>query len=259
MTTFSIEADGASLECRWIARERGSAGAIVLLHEGLGSLAMWKRFPEQLAEATQRAVFVYSRRGYGQSAPCLANREPDYMHHEAREVLPAVLNAAEVERPILFGHSDGASIALLFAASYPSKVCGLVLEAPHVFVEQLTIDSIAEARVSFESTDLVKKLGRYHARPDHAFRGWNDIWLDARFRDWNITAECAKIRCPILLIQGDQDEYGTAAQIEAITKAQPNAKVLFLNACGHSPHRDNPQQVLIATTELVSSLETAWA
>jgi pimeloyl-ACP methyl ester carboxylesterase len=174
---------GVRLEIQWSGAAT-TGPVIVLLHEGLGSVAIWKDFPDRLAEATNLRVFAYSRQGYGQSDPITGPREPDYMHVEAEAVLPAVLAAAGIDRPILFGHSDGASIALIYAATHP--VTALVLEAPHVFVEPLTVESIAKAKTIYETTDLGAKLGRYHRDADQVFWGWNAIWLDPRFLAWNI-------------------------------------------------------------------------
>ncbi|WP_395673863.1 alpha/beta fold hydrolase [Phenylobacterium sp.] len=250
MTTGFIDVDGVRLECRWSGAP-DAGPAIVLLHEGLGSVAMWKDFPDQLAARTGRPVFAYSRRGYGQSDPIAAPRQPDYMHVEALEVLPKVLKAAGVARPILLGHSDGGSIALIHAGAYPASTAGLVLEAPHVFVEPLTVQSIAQAKVVYETTDLPRKLGRHHRDADHAFWGWNDIWLDDRFLAWNIEASLPTIDCPILLLQGLDDEYGTRAQLDAIAAGTPDTEILMLPRCGHSPHRDQTEAVLEALETFV--------
>ena len=253
MTGF-LTVDGVQLEYRWSGQD-GNGPVIVLLHEGLGSVAMWKEFPDRLAEATGARVFVYSRQGYGQSDPIAAPREPDYMHHEAEVVLPAVLAAAGIERPILFGHSDGGSIALIHAARRP--VIGLVLEAPHVFVEALTVDSIAQAKAVFEATDLGVKLGRYHRDAAGAFWGWNDIWLDPRFLAWNIKDRLTAIACPILLLQGVDDEYGTRAQLDAIAAQTSGAEIVLLDRCGHSPHRDQQGEVLNRTAAFVQTVTAA--
>jgi pimeloyl-ACP methyl ester carboxylesterase len=240
----SLDIEGAHLEYRWFGPPAPVGADIVLLHEGLGSVAMWKAFPDRLAEATGRRVFAYSRQGYGASLPAVAQREPDYMHVEAEAVLPKVLDAAGVERPILFGHSDGASIALLYAAAHPDRVSALILEAPHVFVEPLTVDSITATGSAFRATDLRGKLARYHGDVDAAFQGWLNIWLDPRFRAWNIEAGLERVACPTLMIQGLDDEYGTRAQLDAISARIPGAKIVMLERCGHSPHRDQAEQVL---------------
>ena len=250
MTDF-LTIEGARIEIQW-SGAAATGPVIVLLHEGLGSVAMWKDFPDRLAAATNLRVFSYSRRGYGQSAPIIGPREPDYMHVEAETVLPALLAAAGIERPILFGHSDGASIALIYAAAHPATA--LVLEAPHVFVEPLTVDSIAKAKTIFETTDLGAKLGRYHSDADQAFWGWNDIWLDPRFLAWNIEDRLPPIDCPILLLQGADDEYGTRAQLDAIAAQAGGAEIALLKACGHSPHRDQRDAVLERTSAFVRTV-----
>jgi pimeloyl-ACP methyl ester carboxylesterase len=232
----------------------GTRPAIVMLHEGLGSIAMWKDFPERLAARTGCTVVAYSRHGYGSSEPLAAPREPDYMHHEAQVVLPELLQALDVERPIIFGHSDGASIALIYAGTRPDGARALVLEAPHVFVEELSIRSIAAARETWATTSLRERLGRYHADVDGAFTGWNDIWLDARFRDWNIEAYADAVRVPVLVVQGEGDEYGTIAQVESIAARVPGTETMLIPGAGHSPHRDAPDAVLERVAAFVDRL-----
>jgi pimeloyl-ACP methyl ester carboxylesterase len=227
---------------------------IVLLHEGLGSVALWRDFPQRLAARTACSVVAYSRRGYGESDPLAAPREPDYMQREATEVLPDLLDALAIERPILFGHSDGASIAIVYAGSFPDRVRGLVLEAPHVFVEELSLRSIAAAREAWETTDLRARLSRYHAHVEGAFRGWNDAWLDPRFRDWNIEAQAAQITCPVLVIQGERDEYGTSAQVDSILARAPGAAAWMVPGAGHSPHRDAEDELLDRVAAFVATL-----
>ena len=227
---------------------------VVLLHEGLGSLAMWRDFPARLADATGRTAIVYSRYGYGESDVFEEPRDVEYMHHEGRVVLPALLDALGVREPILFGHSDGASIALIAAAAHPRIARALVLEAPHVFVEDLTVASIARVREAYAATDLRDKLARYHRDPDATFRGWNDIWLDPRFRDWNITGVLENVRVPVLVLQGEDDEYGTRAQLDAIAKRAGDTTVTVLDRCGHSPHRDRADAVLAATSRFLADL-----
>ncbi|MBV9440465.1 MAG: alpha/beta hydrolase [Candidatus Eremiobacteraeota bacterium] len=215
-----------------------------MLHEGLGSVSLWRDLPQRLAAATGCAVVAYSRYGYGRSDVLREKREPDYMHHEGQVVLPQLLAALEIERPILFGHSDGASIALIYAGAHPGAVRALVLEAPHVFVEEISVRSIAAAKTAYATTDLPQKLGRHHADADATFFGWNDIWLDPRFRGWNIEDYAARVRCPVLLIQGDADEYGTTAQLDALAAAVPKTQRLIVPRAGHSPHRDAPEPVI---------------
>lgn len=242
------------IEHRWIARELGGQPLLVFLHEGLGSIAMWKDFPERLCAAAGCRGLVLSRWGYGESSPRPANeRWPvDFMHRQAREFLPAFFAAighdTAADPPWFYGHSDGGSIALLFAAHAPAHTGGIVVVAPHILVEEVTVESIARARDGYVTTDLRSKLARYHADPDSAFWGWNDVWLDPAFRSWNITAELPAIACPVLAIQGRDDEYGSLWQIEGIAAAVPQTRLLVLDDCGHSPHSDQP----VAVTEAVA-------
>jgi pimeloyl-ACP methyl ester carboxylesterase len=233
------------LEFQWVGDATAAAPTVVFLHEGLGSIAMWKDFPERLCASNGLRGLVYSRYGYGRSTPKPPDEHwaPDFMHAQAREVLPALLRHVGVARPWLFGHSDGASIALLHAATF--EVAGLVVVAPHVFVEDISIASIEQARAAYETTDLRERLARYHVDPDSAFRGWNDAWLAPAFRSWNIEAELDAIRCPVLAVQGADDEYGTLAQIQTIQTRLPKTRLLVIPKCGHSPHRDQPE--LVAT------------
>ena len=243
MTSFAqIEWRGQPLrlEYRWVGAAQSRHPTVVFLHEGLGSVAMWKDFPEQLCAGHGFKGLVYSRYGYGQSTPRPAAEQwtPDFMHAQAHEVLPALLAELGIERPWLFGHSDGGSIALLHAARF--DVAGIVVVAPHLFVEDVSITSIEQARAAYASTDLRARLARYHADPDSAFRGWNDVWLSPAFRSWNIENELATIRCPVLAVQGEDDEYGTLAQIQRIAAKLPETRLLVIPKCAHSPHRDQP-------------------
>jgi pimeloyl-ACP methyl ester carboxylesterase len=225
-----------------------------MLHEGLGSISLWRDLPQRLCERTRCTVVAYSRYGYGRSDVLREKREPHYMHHEAEVVLPALLRELGIERPILFGHSDGASIALIYAGAHPEAVRALVLEAPHVFVEEISVRSIAGAKTAYASSDMPAKLGRHHADADATFAGWNDIWLDPRFRDWNIEAYAARVRVPVLLIQGAADEYGTTAQLDAIAARIPGTERLMVPGAGHSPHRDAPEFVIERTAAFVEGL-----
>lgn len=246
------------IEHRWIApalpRERP---LIVFLHEGLGSVSMWRDFPDRLCEAVSARGLVYSRPGYGRSTPRAAEEAwgLDFMHRQAHEVLPALLQALDVdvtrEPPVLFGHSDGGSIALLHAARWPDAVRGLVVLAPHILVEDLSITSIAQAREAYRQTDLRQRLSRHHEDPDSAFYGWNDIWLHPPFRQWTIEAEIGSIACPVLAIQGLDDEYGTLEQIRGIARRVPQTRLLEIPDCGHSPHRDQPEAVIRAVREFL--------
>jgi pimeloyl-ACP methyl ester carboxylesterase len=228
--------------------------ALVFLHEGLGSVSMWRDFPARVAAATGCPVVVYSRYGYGQSDRLEAPFAVDYMHREALETLPELLAALGIERPVLVGHSDGASIALIHAGARDG-LAGLVVLAPHVFVEDISVKSIAEAKVAFETTELPEKLARHHADARRTFYGWNDIWLHPDFRRWNIEAFLPAIRCPVLAIQGVDDEYGTMAQVEAIARTVGGAcEIVKLEACGHSPHRDQPEPTLAAIARFVAAL-----
>jgi len=228
------------LETAWVGERDASTPPVVFLHEGLGSVSAWREFPERFCRANKLRGLVWSRYGYGRSTPKPPSERwaPDFMHRQAHEVLPALLEALAIERPWLFGHSDGGSIALLYAARHP--VAGLVVVAPHVFVEDVSVTSIEGARVAYETTDLRQRLARHHADADSAFRGWNDIWLDPAFRDWNIEAEIETIRCPVLAVQGEDDEYGTLEQIRAVARRVPQTELLVIRDCGHSPHRDQP-------------------
>lgn len=234
----------------------GAAGrpTLVFLHEGLGSVAMWKDFPARVADATGCEVLVYSRAGYGRSDPAVQPRPVTYMHDEALVPLPELLDALAVPRPVLVGHSDGASIALVHAAASGRPVAGLVLMAPHVIVEDLSVRSIAAAKVAYETTDLRAKLARYHSDVDGAFWGWNRIWLDPAFRRWDIQEYLPRVRCPVLAIQGEEDEYGTMEQVERIRAAVRGAQVLKLPRCGHSPHRDQPDATLTAIARFLERL-----
>lgn len=245
------------IEYQWITPECSQAPLLVFLHEGLGSLAMWREFPQRLCDAAGCRGLVYSRPGYGRSTPRAADEvwELDFMHRQAHEVLPALLEALGVdparERLWLFGHSDGGSIALLHAARYPQAAAGLVVLAPHVMVEDISVASIAQARTAYQTTDLRARLARYHDDPDSAFWGWNDIWLKPAFRHWSIQAELRTIRCPVLAVQGHDDEYGTMEQIREIARCVPTAELLELADCGHSPHRDQPDRLIAAVIHFI--------
>ena len=232
----------------------GADPTIVMLHEGLGSIAMWKDFPERVAEATGCGLVVYSRYGHGKSERLAEKRSVDFMHHEAKAVLPELLSEMGIQRPILLGHSDGGSIALIYAGTWPERVRGLIVEAPHVFVEEFGIRSTVAIRVLYESSDLPQKLSRHHEHVDEMFRGWNDIWLDSQFREWNIEEFLGAISCPTLVIQGENDEYGTLAHVETIQRGVPGAQALVLPRCGHSPHRDQPEITLDAISKFVAAL-----
>ncbi len=247
-----IVVDGKRLETLWIRQPESGRPAIVMLHEGLGSIALWKNFPQQVAMHTGCTVLVYSRYGHGNSDQLLEKRSVRFMHHEGEVVLPELLDKLGIVHPILLGHSDGGSIAIIVAGRYPDRPLAMVLEAPHVFVEDLSVASITQAKLHYLTTDFRKKLARYHAHVDATFWGWNDIWLDPEFRRWNIEQYLPAISCPVLCIQGEQDEYGTAAQVKAIQAQTPNTEVVLLPNCRHSPHRDQAEKTLAAITEFVA-------
>ena len=257
MSVAFLSAGGHRLEYKWVrpAHAGADAPALVFLHEGLGSVALWKDFPEAVSAATACPALVYSRYGYGRSEALDAPRAVDYMHREALETLPELLHRLEIANPVLLGHSDGASIALIHAGSGRWPVRGLALMAPHVFVEELTVSSIAEAKVAFETTDLAAKLARYHDDPASTFKGWNDIWLHPDFRRWNIEAYLAGVRAPVLLIQGEDDRYGTVAQVRAIERQlRGPVETLILARCAHAPHVDRRQATLDALARFVRRL-----
>ncbi len=239
------------LEYQWVGAAPSESPTLVFLHEGLGSLAMWKDFPARLCDRLGMRGLVFSRYGYGRSTPKPPGEcwPVSFMHAQAHEVLPMLFDELNIRRPWLFGHSDGGSIALLHAAKF--DVAGLVVVAPHLFVEDLSITSIEKARDAYETTDLKLRLARYHDDPDSAFRGWNDIWLDPAFRRWNIEAELATISAPVLAIQGADDEYGTLAQIEGIQRALPKTRLCVIPECGHSPHRDQPETLMRHTADFI--------
>jgi pimeloyl-ACP methyl ester carboxylesterase len=233
------------LESLWYGPSPDVAPTLVFLHEGLGSVSTWRDYPRRLADRTGSGALVYSRRGYGSSPPAELPRPIEYMHDEA-EVLEDVLRHFRVRDAVLVGHSDGASIALIYAGRVRSgPVRALILEAPHVFAEQSGIDSIAAMTKAYDTTDLRQRLARHHSNVDNAFRGWNDVWLDPGFRDWNIEEFLPAITVPMLLIQGTADEYGTWKQIEAIERQVLGpVETLRVPDARHAPHRDQPEIVL---------------
>jgi len=252
--------DGTRIEVQRIAGPAGPA-PLVYLHEGLGSVSLWTQrgysWPEAVCRASGRAGLVYSRRGYGQSDAVSDVRSAgqlsaDYMHREAWQVLPALLASQGIEKPVLLGHSDGASIALLNASRYP--VTAVIAMAPHLMVEDVALQAIAAATPAFESGPLRDRLARHHADVDSAFWQWNDVWLSGAFRSFDIRAECSRISAPLLAIQGEEDEYGTMAQLDALALAAAHTMQLRLPDCGHSPQRDQPEQTLKAITAFLERL-----
>lgn len=225
------------------------AAPLVLLHEGLGSVGRWRGFPAQLHEATGRRLIAFSRYGHGRSAPPPAPRTPAFFHEEALEVLPELLAALGAADPVLVGHSDGASIALIHAAHHP--VSGLVLLAPHVMVEEVTVREIRATREAYRSGALRERLARYHEDPDAAFWGWCDVWLDPAFRAWNLEDEAGRVTAPILLVQGADDPYGSLDQISRIEARAGGPVQRLVLAGGHSPHLEHGQPVTEAIVEFL--------
>ncbi|MPZ37229.1 MAG: alpha/beta fold hydrolase [Rhizobiales bacterium] len=244
------------LEYRMSGPRPADVPTIVMLHEGLGCVGLWNAFPNQLAAATGAGVFLYSRAGYGQSSPVSMPRPLTFMHDEARDVLPRLLDAIGFRRGLLLGHSDGASIATIYAGSVQDhRVRGLILIAPHFFTEEVGIAEIARAKDAYETTDLRVKLARWHVDVDNAFHGWNDAWLDPDFRTWDITTELAYIRVPILIVQGADDQYGTVKQIEtAERECYCPVEVSLLSGVRHAPHREAPDALLTMTSEFANRL-----
>ena len=252
-----VTIDGRRIEYRAILGSTGPCPTLVFLHEGLGSVGLWRDFPDKVARRLGAPALVYSRFGYGESDGLLAPRTPAFMHEDALETLPRLLDQLEIQRPLLIGHSDGASIALIHAATSKRPVAGLVCIAPHVFVEQVCVESIAKIRDTYVKTDLKQRLAKYHARVDDAFLGWADIWLEPEFLAWSIEDLIAEITQPTLLIQGRDDEYGTLAQLDRIeARARAPTSRLVLDRCGHSPHRDREAAVIDAIVKFVRAMET---
>jgi pimeloyl-ACP methyl ester carboxylesterase len=246
--------DSRRIEYRTIPGD-ASRTPLVFLHEGLGSAALWRGFPDKVAARLGAPAVVYSRFGYGRSDGLMGKREPTFMHDEALAVLPPLLDQLGVTHPLLIGHSDGASIALAHAAVSGRPVAGLALMAPHVFVEPICIESIARIRETYLTTDLRERLAKYHENVDDAFLGWADAWLDPRFRDWSLEELLPAITQPLLLIQGVDDEYGTLAQIDRIeVGVHGPVSRLVLERCGHSPHRDQEVAVLEAIVAFAQRL-----
>jgi pimeloyl-ACP methyl ester carboxylesterase len=244
------------VETACVGPEAPDRPVIVLLHEGLGSVAMWRDFPACLCTTLGCRGLVYSRPGYGRSTP----RRPDetwpagYLHEQALDLLPALLERLSVRRPyVLFGHSDGGSISLIHAAHFPDRVAAAVVLAPHIHVEPMALAGIRAARAAYLATDeMRRRLARYHDDPDSAFFGWNDAWLAPEFESWNIESLLDEIPCPVLAIQGREDEYGTMAQIDGIAARVAGATLLKLDDCGHVPHRDRPAEVIEAVRHLLA-------
>src|SRR3954451_6275328 len=254
--TGFLRISASDLEYRMIGPQPADAPTIVMLHEGLGSAALWGDFPEKLQAATGAGVFAYSRSGYGASTPAKLPRPLDYMHIEARDVLPKVLDAIGFRRGLLLGHSDGASIAAIYAGSHQDhRVEGVALIAPHFIVEDVSVASIAEIKTAYETTNLKEKLARWHKDVDNAFYGWNGAWLDPKFRNWDISEFLAYIRVPIAILQGADDVYGTLRQIEiAQEECYCPVDVTIIPGAGHQPHREAPGATLHAISEFANAV-----
>jgi len=244
-------AGGRCIEYQRMPAKKKDRPTLVFLHEGLGCVAQWRDFPRRVAEATGCAALIYSRYGHGQSDVCDAPRGVRFMHDEALLALPELLTQLEIHNPLLIGHSDGASIALIYAGAGVGSVTGLIAMAPHVFVEDISITGIEKARVAWRTTDLPHKLARYHRDAAKTFAAWNDAWLNPDFRHWNIEEYLPRIASPILAIQGEEDEYGSMAQVDAIAAQAPNVQLLKLIECGHAPHKDQPEATLNAVARFI--------
>jgi len=248
----------ADLEYRWIGPRPDAAPTLVLLHEGLGAITIWRDFPERLAELTGCGVFVYARQGYGRSSPCALPRPLDYMTREAVDVVSPLLDAIGLRKGALVGHSDGGSIAAIHGGRFNDpRIAALVLMAPHFFTEEVCVAAIAEANSAYDTTGLRASLERHHGdNVDCAFRGWADSWLHPDFLKWDIRDDLAKVEAPTLVIQGKNDQYGTVAQVDAVRElAKGPVEAVLLDDCGHSPFRDQPDATLAATADFLMRLE----
>ena len=260
MTTLSstgfLSIGAANLEYRMIGPQPADAPTIVMLHEGLGSAGLWGDFPDKLQAATGTGVFLYSRSGYGASTPAKLPRAVDYMHSEALDVLPKLLDQIGFRRGLLVGHSDGASIAAIYAGSHQDhRVQGVAMIAPHFIVEDISVASIAKIKTAYETTELKAKLARWHKDVDNAFYGWNGAWLDPKFRNWDISEYLAYIRVPVAILQGVDDQYGTMRQVEiAQEECYCPVDVTVIPGAGHQPHREAPGLTLDAISEFANAV-----
>lgn len=256
MMSIALRIGDSNLEYRHIGPQPSDAPTIVMLHEGLGSAALWGDFPDRLQAATGAGVLVYSRAGYGQSSPVQLPRPLDYMHSEALDVLPKLLDAIGFRRGILVGHSDGASIAAIYAGGVQDhRIRGVAMIAPHFVVEDISVASIAAIKVAYETTDLKVKLARWHRDVDNAFYGWNGAWLDPAFRDWDVSEYLAYIRVPVQIVQGADDQYGTMKQIEiAQRECYCPVEVAIIPGAAHSPHREAADVTLATISRFVNDI-----
>lgn len=249
-----LDLNGTRLECRWFGEPGADRPVLVLLHEGLGCVDMWRDFPRRLAERSGLAVFVYSRQGYGGSDPFRQPLDVDFMHREGLDILPAVLDTAGIDQAFLVGHSDGASISLIYAGERSDpRIRGLALLAPHLFVEEETLHGIRQARQAYDSGNLAERLRRYHLdHTESTFRRWSGIWLDPRFESWNIESSLPGIDVPLLAVMGEDDQYGTLAQIQTLAERLPQrTELAVLGDCGHSPHLEQPERTLELVCDFV--------
>ena len=247
--------NGARVEYEWRGPMPSHAPTLVFLHEGLGSISLWRDFPSELCSRVGCGALIYSRFGHGKSEALTAPRSIRFMHDEATVVLPRVLEMFEIRQPILVGHSDGASIALIYAGAVGNPFA-LILEAPHVFVEDTTVRRITELRDLYRRTDLRTRLARHHQNVDSLFEYWTDVWLRPEFRTWNIEALLPSVSCPTLVLQGRQDEYGTEAQVNALTAALGGrCEGIMLDDCGHAPHVDRRMTVSAMMARFIRGLD----
>lgn len=253
MRQLTIEADGAALDAVHVPSPPG-APTLVFLHEALGSVALWRDFPATLAAATGLGWAAYSRRGHGRSSPLAGPRDTIYLDREAIDVLPAVLEQLGITRPILYGHSDGATIALIYAAGAGEPVEGLIVEAPHSFVEEAALAGIRATLARAETGDLLQRLGKYHDHPAPIFEAWHSVWLSPEFREWRITHRLPAIVAPMLAIQGREDAYGTLRQIEVLSESGCQVEQLILDGIGHVPHDEMPDAVIAAVRDFIATL-----
>lgn len=250
VATTQLKVSGLGIETLDL-RDASPEPPLVLLHEGLGSVALWRGLPEELHRATGRRTIAFSRFGHGRSAPPPSPRTPAFFHEEALEVLPELLRRLAVREPVLVGHSDGASIAVIYAAHHP--VAALVLLAPHVFVEDVAVDEIRDTRKQFLSGGLRERMSRHHDDPAAAFWGWCDVWLDPAFRPWTLDSETSRLTVPTLLIQGADDPYGSLAQLDRVEAHARGPIQRLVLPGGHSPHVEHPVQVVQAISDFVSA------
>lgn len=256
-TSGPLSIDGKALEYACFGPPPSEAPTVIMLHEGLGSVALWKDFPQALAAKSGYGVFVYSRAGHGASDPETLPRPLDHSTRHALDILPQVLDQIDLQKAVLLGHSDGATIAAIYAGSViDHRIRGLVLMAPHFFTEPGGLAEIAKAKTAYESGDLRARLAQYHTDPDNCFWGWNTLWLDPGFADWNVADVIDYLRIPVLAIQGRDDQYGTLAQIEEIeNRIYSPVDVEILEGCRHAPHLDQPEQTLAVTAEYLARLQ----